>query len=92
MAYWSYMMECFKDGESRCYYTGQTSNLWKRLGQHFDNVRYRRTETFTGRFTFVKLVWRRRCSTRDEALHIERTVKELPHREKRRLVKRKRRV
>ncbi len=34
MAFWSYMLECFKDGESRCYYTGQTGDLWKRVSQH----------------------------------------------------------
>ncbi len=33
MTYWSYMLECFKDGESRCNYTGQTGNLRQPAGQ-----------------------------------------------------------
>ena len=32
MTYWSYMLECFEDGESRCYYTGQTGNLRQPAG------------------------------------------------------------
>ena len=83
MTFRTYMLECFKDGESSCYYTGESGNLYKRVGQHIDNARRKKTETFTGRFDFVKLVWARGSTTREEAVARERRIKKLTHREKR---------
>ncbi len=92
MTFWSYMLECFKDGKSKCYYTGQTGNLRRRVGQHIGNVRHKRTKKFTGRFDFVKLVWAERCKSREDALDLERTVKGLTYKQKRRVARRKRRA
>ena len=89
MTYWSYMLECFKDGKSKGYYTGQTANRRKRVGQHINNVRRKKTKTYTGRFDFVKLVWAKKKKTRAEAVDLEREVKKLSHGEKRRLARKK---
>ena len=83
MTYRSYILECFKDGGSRCYYTGQTGDLWKRVSQHIDNVRSKTTEKYTGRLDFVTLVWAEECKTRGEALDLERAVEELPYQQER---------
>ena len=71
MNYWTYMLECFKRGQLKCYYTGQTNNLRRRVTQHIKNVRQKRTETFTGRFDFVSLIWSEKHQTRDLACYAE---------------------
>ena len=92
MTFWTYMLECFKDGESCCYYTGQSHNLHKCVGQHIDNARRKNTRTFTGRFDFVKLVWARQATTRQEAVDRERSIKRLSYCEKRAIIGRRRRA
>jgi predicted GIY-YIG superfamily endonuclease len=92
MTFWTYMLECFKDGESRCYYTGQSGNLYKCVGQHIDNARRGTAETFAGRFDFVRLVWAKQSTTRAEAIDRECTIKRLSYRDQRAITGRKRRA
>ena len=65
--YWIYILEC-ADGS---YYTGQTDNLEKRMGQYHagecDGYVFSRRP--------VKLAWSQECATRDEALSAERQIK-----------------
>lgn len=70
----------------KCFYVGQTNDFSARMQEHYDNVRSRDTSTYTGRFDFVKPVWKKRVSTRSEALKLERHVKSLSHDQKRSLI------
>jgi len=89
MAFWVYILMCHKNGKFTNFYVGQTNNFKARMEEHFDNVREGDTGTYTGRFDFVKPVWKTRVSTRSEALRKEREVKNLSHEEKWNLIKRK---
>lgn len=82
MAFYVYVLNCFKDGEFSCYYVGQTNNLKARVGEHFDSVKEQNTDRFIGRFDFVKLKWFMKVPTRADALRLERYLKSLSHVEK----------
>ena len=56
------------------------------MQEHYDNVRDGNTDRYTGRFDFVKLVWKRSCSSRAEAMSKERYLKNLSHSEKRKII------
>ncbi len=87
MGFWTYMLECFKDGESKGYYTGQTNNLRKRTAQHKKNAKRKKKKTYTGRFDAVKLVWAKKKKTRKSAERTEAFVKKFSRKKKRRLAK-----
>lgn len=77
-----YVLEC-RDGT---YYTGHTNDLAGRVEAHNGGRGARYTR---GRGP-LRLVWFVECSTRGEAMRVEREVKKLSRREKERLVKRER--
>lgn len=81
-----YILECYKKGVFRCFYTGETHNINKRLMQHIENVKNKDTKKYTGRFDFVKLVWKRKCLTIADAKRLERAIKLLDHSTKRKLI------
>ena len=89
MPYWVYILACYKGRDMRCFYTGQTNNLRARLEEHNNNVRNGITDHFTGRFDFVRCLWSRKCETRNEAMSLERRIKELTPPEKWALIKRR---
>ena len=76
MPFYVYILACFKDKIFSCYYTGQTDNLYRRTGQHFDIVCEKDTNHFVGRFDFVKLIWHRVVDTREDALRLESYLKQ----------------
>ena len=82
MAYYVYILACYIDGDLRCFYTGQTNDLSARMEEHYGNVRSHDTDTYTGRFDRVELVWRAKVPTRDDALRLESYLKSLSHSEK----------
>ena len=69
--YWVYIIQSEKTGR---FYCGQTNNLAKRLSQHND-----RTNSFTKTTYRDKGPWRLvskiECSSRGEALKLERKIK-----------------
>ena len=77
MAFWVYILKCYINGEFRCFYVGQTGNITERMEYHYDAVRYHNIDKYTGRFDFVKLVWKKRVQTREDALRLERYLKSL---------------
>ena len=87
MPYWVYILKCYKDREFTNFYVGQTNDIEARMEEHFDNVRFMDTDKYTGRFDFVKLIWKWRIYTRKEALELERAIKDLDHSEKWDLIK-----
>tara|TARA_Y100000310_G_C20390769_1_gene672634 strand:- start:24 stop:338 length:315 start_codon:yes stop_codon:yes gene_type:complete len=87
MSYWVYMLMCHKNGKFTNFYVGQTNDIEARMEEHFDNVRNGYTDSYTGRFDFVKLVWKWKVYTRLEALELERGIKDLDHSEKWDLIK-----
>ncbi len=89
MVYHVYMLACYIDGAFSCYYPGQTNDIKSRMQEHYDNVRYHDTNKFTGRFDFVKLIWKKQVATRGDALRVERYLKGLTPPEKRRYMKNK---
>ena len=68
MTYWVYILKC-SDGS---YYTGQTSNLAKRLAEH-------ETKSFPDCYTAsrlpVKLIFSQAFNCREEAFAAERQIK-----------------
>ena len=77
MPCWVYLLTCHKNGKFTNFYTGYTHNLRSRVGTHINNVRNKNTIRYTGRFDFVRLVWKRRCITKEEALQLEQDIKPL---------------
>ncbi|MBS3176502.1 GIY-YIG nuclease family protein, partial [Candidatus Woesearchaeota archaeon] len=58
MAYYTYMLGCYKKGKGFTnFYIGQTNNLYARVGEHIKNVESRNTNSYTGRFDYIRLVW-----------------------------------
>jgi len=47
------------------------------MEEHFDSVREGNTDTFVGRFDYVKPVWKKRVPTRADALRLESYLKSL---------------
>jgi len=92
MPYWVYMLMCHKNGKFTNFYVGQTNNFSERMEEHFDNVRDGDTDTYTGRFDFVKPVWKKQCQSRGEALSMEKKVKAMDHSEKWDVIKGRRNV
>ena len=86
MAFWVYILECYKNGEFSCYYTGHTQDFHNRMGEHFRNVRNRNTTTIAGRFDAVKPVWKWRVDTREEAMRLKREIEVLTPNEQRDLM------
>ena len=71
MNYWVYILQSETSGR---YYCGQTNNLESRLGQHNDPS-YQNTLT-TKRFQGPwKLIWKKECNNRSEAMNLERKIK-----------------
>jgi putative endonuclease len=68
MSFWIYIVHC-ADGS---YYTGDTDDLGRRLGQH-------KSGSISTCYTFkrrpVTLVFSQECATREEALTAERRIK-----------------
>ena len=77
MPFYVYILACYIRGKFSCYYVGQTNNLYARTGEHFDNVEEHHTESFTGRFEFVKRIWYKQVPTRVDALRLEKYLKSL---------------
>ena len=67
MAFWVYLLRC-SDGS---YYAGHTDNVEKRIGEHMTGA--------CGGYTATRLpvepVWSQECTTRIEALTLERRIK-----------------
>ena len=77
MRFWVYVLECYINKEFRCYYVGQTGNITERMQYHYEAVREHNTDKFTGRFDFVKLIWKKEVPTRADALRLENYLKNL---------------
>jgi predicted GIY-YIG superfamily endonuclease len=77
MVYWVYLFACYKDRKLICYYAGQTNNIERREKEHIQNVIERDTRHFTGRFDYVKLVWKYEVNSRSEAVQLEQAIKGL---------------
>ncbi len=91
MSYWVYILMCYKNRAFTNFYVGQTNDFKARIEEHFDNVRERNTDRYTGRFDFVKPVWKKKVNTRSEALKLEKDIKGLSHSEKWDLIKKRNR-
>lgn len=87
MVFYVYALACMKEGNFRCFYVGQTNDLWTRLDEHIENVIEGLTKHFTGRFDFVRLAWSMQVPTRQDALRLERYLKSLNPNAKRRYMK-----
>ncbi|NIO23047.1 MAG: GIY-YIG nuclease family protein [Candidatus Aenigmarchaeota archaeon] len=87
MPYWVYLLKCYKRRRFTNFYTGQTNDISARLSEHIENVIYRDTERYTGRFDYVRLAWKQKCRTRSEARRLEKEIKQLTQNEKWALVK-----
>jgi putative endonuclease len=71
MAIWVYILQSERTGQ---YYSGQTSNLERRIDQHNDPA-YQLSKT-TKRFGGPwKLIWSCGCIDRSEAMKLERSIK-----------------
>jgi putative endonuclease len=71
MKFWVYILESEKTGRLYC---GQTTDVNRRLNQHND-PKYNLTKT-TKRFSGPwKPVWSRECSSRGEAMELEKKIK-----------------
>ncbi len=68
MPYYAYILEC-ADGS---YYTGSTSNLELRIGEHSEGMN---PKSYTYSRRPVKLVWCQEFATHDEAFQAEHQVK-----------------
>lgn len=77
MSFFTYIAECYIDGDFSCYYTGQTNDIDRRRGEHIENVINHDIRHFTGRFDYVKLIWYREVPTRQDALRLESYLKSL---------------
>lgn len=86
MAYWVYLLECYKDGKFSCYYPGQTKYYQKRMEAHFSNVQRQDTKRITGRFHRVKPVWKIQVNTRVDAIKLESKIMGLKTVEQRAIV------
>lgn len=82
MAYWVYLIACYKKGKVSCYYTGQTNDIGRRRKEHIQNVVEGKTNHFTGRFEYCKMVWTYKVNSRQEALELEQEIKDLDFEDK----------
>lgn len=78
---------CYKYGKFTNFYVGQTNNIYERMQEHYAAVRDGDIDTYTGRFSFVKKVWSKLTYSREQALAIERKIKNMSHSEKWDLIK-----
>lgn len=62
-----YILRCADDS----YYTGQTDNLERRIGEHQTGA----CAGYTSTRRPVELIWSQECFTREEALSAERQTK-----------------
>jgi predicted GIY-YIG superfamily endonuclease len=67
VAFWVYLLRCV-DGT---YYAGHTDNFEKRIGEHMTGA----CGGYTATRLPVELVWNQECTTRIEALSLERQIK-----------------
>ena len=67
MTFWVYILRC----SDNSYYTGQTDNLEKRIGEHRAGL----CGGYTAGRLPVQLVFSQACATRIEALAAERQIK-----------------
>ena len=67
MSFWVYILRC-RDG---AYYTGQTDDIEKRVGEHQDGIKC----VYTRRRRPVELVFSEYFETRDEARNAEKQIK-----------------
>lgn len=65
--FYVYILRCADDS----YYTGQTDNLEKRMGEHQTGA----CAGYTSTRRPVELIWSQECFTREEALSAERQIK-----------------
>ena len=71
MPYWVYILQSRSSGR---YYCGYSENVERRLKQH-NNPEYlgtRTTKVFKGPW---KIAWKQECSSRSEAVVLERKIK-----------------
>ena len=77
MGYCVYVLECYIAGSFSCYYVGQTNDLNSRMEEHYDSIREHNTDSFVGRFDYVKLIWHKIVPTREDAVRLESYLKSL---------------
>jgi len=71
MTYWVYIIESQSNGR---YYCGHSDNVERRVKQHNDSKYHgsRTTKVFKGPW---KIIWTQECSSRGEAVVLERKIK-----------------
>ena len=77
---WVYGLDSTRSGGSKKVYTGKTSNLKKRWGQHIRDVKRGNKKTWVGRGTYAKPIGAVWSTNRHKA---ERTIKKIPSEQKR---------
>jgi putative endonuclease len=82
VAYFVYVLECYRGGKFCNFYTGYTNDLKRRITQHRTNARKGNRRTYTGRFDKVEVAYYEEAPTLKEAKAREKQIKLMSTKEK----------
>lgn len=80
----NYFVYILTNYENSVYYTGITNNLYKRIFEHRTKIN---PDSFTGKYKLYKLVWYELFSNPEEAIIVEKKVKDMRREKKINLIK-----